>query len=99
MHKLRISRLAEADLEDIQARGLANFGLASTRAFMARFDDIFARLRTYPLIGRSRPEFGRGIRSCPNSPSLVIYRYEADLVSIERVLHMAQRTQPIGYDT
>lgn len=95
MHKLRISRQAQADLEEIQLRGLTEFGAGAARTFMSGFDDIFIRLRTYPLVGRSRPEFGRGIRSCLNAPYIVVYRYETDVVSIQRILHTARRTQPL----
>ena len=96
MHELRISRRAQADLEDIQLRSLAEFGALPTRSFMAEFDVILARLQMYPLIGRLRAEHGRNIRSCLHRPYLVFYRYEADVVSIQRILHTAQRTLPLG---
>ena len=95
MHKLRISRQAQVDLEEIQLRGLTEFGVQTARAFMSGFDDIFIRLQTYPLVGRSRPEFGRGVRSCLHAPYIVVYRYEADVVSIQRILHSARRTAPL----
>lgn len=96
MHEVRISREARADLEEIQLRGLTEFGVQTTRAFMAGFDDIFARLKMYPLIGRARPEYGHAVRSCLHSPYLVFYRIEADVVSIQRVLHTSRRTQALG---
>ena len=96
MHKLRISRLAQSDLEDIQNRGLAEFGVAATRAYMNGFDDIFLRLHAYPLIGRTHPEYGQAIRSCLHAPYHVLYRYEADLVAILRVLHAARK--PVSLD-
>lgn len=92
MHELRISRQAQADLEDIQLHSLTEFGPRTARDFMAGFDHIFARLKTYPLIGRLRPEYGRNVRCCLHAPYLVLYRYEADVVSIQRVLHAARRT-------
>lgn len=96
MHKLRIARQAQADLDEIQQYGLTEFGVHVTRAFMLGFDEIFARLRTYPLIGRQRPEFGRSIRGCLHAPYVVVYRYEADVVSIVRILHTSRRTLPLG---
>ena len=79
-------------------RGLTEFGVSATRAFMADFDDIFARLKMYPLLGRVRPEYGRNVRSCLRAPYLVFYRYEADVVSIQRILHSSRRTLPLGRD-
>lgn len=96
MHELRISRLAQADLEDIQLRGLTEFGATATRAFMTGFGNIFARLKMYPLHGRARPEYGRNVRSCLHSPYLVFYLYEADVVSIQRILHASRRTVPLS---
>ncbi|WP_072382850.1 type II toxin-antitoxin system RelE/ParE family toxin [Novosphingobium sp. NDB2Meth1] len=96
MHEVRISRQAQADLEEIQLRSLTEFGAPTTRAFMAGFDDILARLKMYPLVGRVRPEYGRNVRSCLRAPYLVLYRFEADIVSIQRILHSSRRTEPLG---
>jgi len=96
MHEFRIARQAQKDLEDIQTRSLNEFGVQTTRAFMSGFDKIFLQLRSYPLIGRVRPEYGSGVRSCLHAPFFVFYRYEADVVSIQRILHTARRTQPLG---
>lgn len=95
MHRLRINRLAQGDLEEIQDNGLAEFGPAATRAFMEGFDRIFDRLQAYPLLGSARPEYGRAVRGCVHSPYKVLYRFEGDVVSILRVLHGAQRVRTI----
>ena len=96
MHKLRISRLARDDLLEIQRRGVTEFGGSAARAFMLGFGAIFERLQTYPLIGSVRPEYGHAIRACLHAPYHVLYRYEADTVSILRVLHTARRALPLG---
>jgi len=96
MHKLRIARQAQKDLQEIQTRSLIEFGVPTTRNFMSGFDEIFLRLRNYPLIGRVRPEFGRDVRSCLHAPYVVFYRYETDVVSIQRILHTARRPRPLG---
>ena len=95
MHKLRINRLAQGDLEEIQEHGLAQFGLAATRAYMEGFDRIFERLQAYPLLGSARPEYGRAVRACIHLPFKVLYRYEGDVVSVLRVLHGAPRARKI----
>ncbi|MEO6718180.1 MAG: type II toxin-antitoxin system RelE/ParE family toxin [Novosphingobium sp.] len=90
MHKLRINRLAQGDLEKIQERGLAEFGLAVTRAHMEGIDRIFAQLQTYPLLGSSRPEYGRVVRGCSYPPYKILYRYEGEVIFILRILHASQ---------
>ena len=95
MHKVRITRTASDDLDSIQAYGLAEFGARSTFAFMEGFDRIFARLASYPLADAAAPHYGRAVRSCLHSPYRVLYRYESGVVSIQRVIHTAQRTRPI----
>jgi plasmid stabilization system protein ParE len=93
--RVRINRTAASDLEFIQSRGLEEFGAIVADDFMEGFDLIFARLETYPLLGRSMPEYGRAVRSCSHAPYRVLYRYEAEVVSILRVLHTSMRAFPI----
>ena len=95
MNKVRITRTASDDLDSIQAYGLAEFGARSAFTFMEGFDRIFARLASYPLAGVAAPHYGRAVRSCLHSPYRVLYRYESGVVSIQRVIHTAQRARPI----
>lgn len=95
MHRVRITRTANDDLESIQAYGLAEFGAKSAFAFMAGFDRIFARLGSYPLAGVAAPHYGRAVRSYLHSPYRVLYRFEAGIVSVLRVIHAAQRARLI----
>ena len=96
MPRVRITRTAASDLESIQARGFEEFGAKVAHDFMEGFDRVFAQLETYPLLGAIMPEYGRAVRSCLHSPYRVLYRYEAQIVSILRVLHTARRARPIG---
>lgn len=95
MPRVRITRTAASDLESIQAQGLAEFGASVADDYMEGFDRIFARLETYPLLGASVPEYGRAVRSCLHSPYRVLYRFEAQVVSILRVVHTARKAHPI----
>lgn len=95
MHRVRITRLAQADLHDIQERGLAAFGVVATRSFMEGFDQIFANLALYPLLGQIRPEYGRGVRGCPHPPYRVLYRFEADVISIMAIVHASRRSHTV----
>lgn len=95
MPSVRISRAASNDLQAIQSFGVEHFGPATTRAFMAGFDRIFARLEHYPLAGAIRPEYGPGVRACLHRPYRVLYRDAGGVVSIVRVLHSAKRPHPV----
>ena len=95
MPSVKITRMAASDLESIQMRGLAEFGVSVVREFMSGFDRIFARLQQYPLHGARVPEYGRAVRACLHRPYRVLYRYEGGVVSILRIAHTSQRPSPI----
>ena len=49
-----------------------------------------------PLMGRQRPEFGRGVRSWPTStPYILFYLVKGDDIYILRVLHHARDIQHV----
>lgn len=95
MARVRITRLASEDIEQIQSYGLTEFGVKAAHAYMLGFDRIFERLEGYPLSGVATPHFGRAVRSCLHSPYRVLYRFEGEVVSILRVLHTAQRVRQL----
>lgn len=48
-------------------------------------------LATRPLMGRQRPELGRGVRSWPTStPYILFYLIKGDDINVLRVLHRAR---------
>src|ERR1044071_317470 len=55
-----------------------------------RLRDVMRMLGDNPLAGRSRPEFGSGVRSFPSGNYLIFYRSAANGVDIIRVLHGAR---------
>jgi len=98
MTRLRLSRAAQNDLEDIQETGLIEFGINATRNHMAGFERIFALLRERPLTGQDRPDFGAGIRSFSHRPHRLLYRVERGEVLIVRILHGARDARSIMRD-
>ena len=95
MTRLRLSRAAQHDLEDIQETGLLEFGIHATRNHMAGFERIFALLRERPLTGQDRPDFGAGIRSFSHRPHRLLYRVERGEILIVRILHGARDARSI----
>ena len=53
-------------------------------------------LLTQPLMGRSRPELGKGVRSWPTStPYILFYFVTGDGITVLRVLHHARDIQHV----
>lgn len=90
MAELRFSRLASNDLDLIRQTGEAEFGEASTRRHLRGFDRVFALLRSHPLGGPARPEFGPDIRAFSHRPHRVLYRVDGEIVTVLRIIHAAQ---------
>ena len=55
-------------------------------------------LLTQPLMGRSRPELGKGVRSWPTSTSYILfYLVTGDGITVLRVLHHARDAVTLGF--
>jgi toxin ParE1/3/4 len=82
----RLSRRAEADVEDItQFITAENPGAA--RRLILRFMEKWALLETQPRSGSPCDEIGEGIRRVVVGSYLVFYRVEKQNIEILRVLH------------
>lgn len=90
MVRLRISRLASADLDDIRQDGEARFGPDAARRHLAGFERIFVLLRDQPMSGQSRPELGREVRTFSHRPHRVLYRTDGSEMLIMRIVHAAR---------
>jgi toxin ParE1/3/4 len=97
---------AEADLTAI-ALQIAVRNVERAEAVVERLRHRTQSLKSHPLIGRVRPEFGDDIRSLVERPYLILYRYlpgrpPSGTVEIVAVLHgarnlvavMASRREP-----
>ena len=91
--RLEWSPSAIADLEAIQ-RCIAADDLGAAGQMRKRLEAAGARILTQPRMGR----IGKlaGSRECvvPRNPYLLVYRLQADVVQILRVMHGAQRWPP-----
>ncbi len=82
----RLSRFAERDLEEIWSYVADDASPASADRLIDAIFDRFEALVEQPRIGRSRPEFGEGVRSLVVETYVIYYRHEQDIL-IARVLH------------
>jgi toxin ParE1/3/4 len=85
--EVHLSRLACADLAEIDAFGAEQFGEAAAEAYQDGLDRAFARLADFPLSGEARPQFGPGMRCLVFASHRIIYRIEDHVVQIVRVMH------------
>ena len=82
----RLSALAEQDLEEIWSYVAADASPAIADRLIDAVFDRFELLAEQPRMGRSRPEFGKGVRSLIVKSYVIYYRNDHDLL-IARILH------------
>jgi toxin ParE1/3/4 len=82
----RLSALAEKDLNDIWSYVAEDASLETADRLIDAVFDRFELLVEQPLMGRTRPEFGAGVRSIVVESHVIYYRHEQDVL-IARVLH------------
>ncbi|MEG3181958.1 type II toxin-antitoxin system RelE/ParE family toxin [Sphingomonas sp. LT1P40] len=89
MFTLRLRAGAVADLRSILEYGSVNYGEEVAIAYVEAIDKTMERLREYPEIGETRPDFGKGLRSLPCREHRIYYRLAEQHISVVRVLHKA----------
>jgi toxin ParE1/3/4 len=80
---------AETDAVEIWAYIAADNPSAADR-LLDRFDRIFQKLATQPLLGRAVEQIAPNLRFIPIGSYLVFYRVTEDGVEIARILHGAR---------
>jgi toxin ParE1/3/4 len=78
---------AQADIVDIAAYTLANWGDRQMARYVDNLHERFVGLAKHPEMGRRRDEIGRGYRSIVHGSHIVFYRLEDRNLVIVRVLH------------
>ena len=87
--RLKIGRLAAADVDEIFEYGLLNHGPAEAVNYLDRIEVKYRLLLEHPRSGRAEPVLGTGIRSLPCGSHRIYYQIEDDTVLIRRVRHQA----------
>jgi len=74
---------------DIQEIAFYIFDLnpVAARHFLNALEETCELLAGHPLIGRSRPEFGEGVRSFPLGNYLIFYTPAAHGIDVARVIY------------
>ena len=90
MTPVRISGDAENDLDAIWLY-IANDSPVNADRFLDRLvSTLTTTLSTAPLAGRTRDEFGVGLRSFPIEGYIAFYRVRDEVVEIVRIIHGAR---------
>lgn len=85
--RLRIGRLAAADVDEIFEYGLLNHGPEAAIAYLDRIEAKYRLLLDYPRSGRADPELADGLRSLSCASHRIYYQIEDDVILIRRIRH------------
>lgn len=89
MNSLRISHLAEADLDEIWLY-VAKDRPNSANELMDRFKQQFALLQSNPEFGEQRQDLAKNLRQAVVGNFVVLYNLRDETVEIVRVIHGAR---------
>lgn len=87
--RLRFSRRAEADLNEITAY-IARDNPERAASYIRELRQQCQNLLTFPRAARPRPELGEGVRVGVFGNYLILYVAHRDLLEIRRVVHGAR---------
>ena len=82
-----LTKLTQADLQDIYARGEDLFGIAQADDYAAGLERTFDFLSEFPRAARERTETRRQLRAYPFKAHLIIYVMDEDDILIVRIRH------------
>lgn len=87
--KIKLTPLAQHDLEAIYLYGLLHFNQERAEAYLETIEHAFTAIR-HNKIGIERKELGPGFYSFPVARHTLFFLYETDSVIVVRILHQSQ---------
>ncbi|MEQ9890828.1 type II toxin-antitoxin system RelE/ParE family toxin [Pectobacterium aroidearum] len=87
--KIKLTPLAQHDLEAIYLYGLLHFNQERTEGYLETIEHAFTAIR-HNKIGIERKELGPGLYSFPVARHTLFFLYETDSVIVVRILHQSQ---------
>jgi toxin ParE1/3/4 len=85
--RFRLSKLAEADLDEMWLYVARDRGVEAADRLLDDIMDRIVLLASQPNAGRLRDELAVGLRSFPVKSHIIYYRPEPRCILIARVLH------------
>lgn len=98
MKRFRLSKLAEADLDEMWLYVAADGGADVANHLIDDIVDRIVLLASHPKGGRLRDELSPGLRSFPVKNHIIYYRPDQGRIVVVRVLH-GSRDQPSALGT
>lgn len=88
--KLRLSKIAQSDLEKIDYYSFEKWGEATAAAYMAGIEARLKALIETPLLGVDRSDLRQGVRASIAGSHIIYSRVEEGFIYILTVLHHSQ---------
>lgn len=82
-----IRPIAGADLDTIYSQTFDQWGRAQARAYLEALQQLIDLLAVYPEIARERTEIHPPVRLHPFRSHIVLFRTDAEVLDILRVVH------------
>lgn len=86
-YSLQISLEAYDDLIDIQSYTFQTYGELQMHSYSHELDRALMHIINYPLSGHRRDDIPKGYLAWPVKEHIMIYRIEAEVIFLVRVLH------------
>ena len=87
MAELRLSKRAQADLDEIADYTIGEFGVVQARKYRDGLGACFKALCDNPLLGRDAHELAPGLRRIRQQAHAVFYLHTKGRILIVRILH------------
>lgn len=92
MADYQLSPLAEADVQEIAATTIAQWGVQQAKTYIEKLHKTLITLASNPNLGQPRDDISTGIKSFPSGKHVVFYLSLDQSIEVARVLH--QRMEP-----
>ncbi|WP_213999590.1 type II toxin-antitoxin system RelE/ParE family toxin [Arsukibacterium sp.] len=92
MAEYQLSPLAEADVQEITATTIAQWGVQQAKKYVEQLHNTLITLVNNPNLGRPRDEISASIKSFPSGKHVVFYLSVDQGIEVARILH--QRMDP-----
>lgn len=96
--KIRISREAHYDFEEIGEYTKDMFGRVQATTYLKKLDDTIALLETNPRLGRDMLEVRDTLRAMDSEQHVIYYSFDDDRITVLRILHKARNIPPLLND-
>jgi len=97
--RLYLAPRARRDIRQIRLYGRREWGEERSDAYQAALALGLQRLQDFPRIGVPRDDLRPGLRSLRVRDHQLLYRIDADVINVLRVVHVRQDTTAILDDT